>query len=110
MKAYLTIATTILIMASAHAAPPPGTVVPSASPPPVSSSPSAQIKGKRADPRADPFKHADTDGNGMISRSEAEKDLPQVARKFDQFDTNKDGQISFEELQVGHAAHNSSPQ
>ena len=37
------------------------------------------------------FKRADTDGNGMLSRTEAEKAMPRLARHFDQIDTNRDG-------------------
>lgn len=44
------------------------------------------------------FKHVDTDGNGMISRAEAEKAMPHFARHFDAIDINRDGQISKEEL------------
>lgn len=44
------------------------------------------------------FKRADTDGNGMLSRAEAEKGMPRLARHFDQIDTNKDGQLSRQEI------------
>ena len=40
------------------------------------------------------FQKADTDGNGTLSREEAQKGMPMIARRFDQIDTNKDGQLS----------------
>lgn len=45
------------------------------------------------------FKRADADGNGAISRAEAQKSMPWLARRFDQIDANKDGQITQDELE-----------
>lgn len=50
------------------------------------------------------LKAADTDGNGMLSRQEAAA-LPRIAERFDDIDTNKDNQVSFEELRAYHQAH-----
>lgn len=50
------------------------------------------------------FKRADTDGNGALSRAEAEKGMPGLARHFDQIDANKDGQITREEIEAAHKA------
>ena len=50
------------------------------------------------------FKRADTDGNGTISRAEAEKGLPRLARNFDRIDANKDGQVSREEIAAARKA------
>jgi Ca2+-binding EF-hand superfamily protein len=47
------------------------------------------------------LKQADTDGNGMISRDEA-KALPMIAKHFDEIDTNKDNQLSPDELRAFH--------
>jgi Ca2+-binding EF-hand superfamily protein len=44
---------------------------------------------------------ADTNGDGLISRSEAAA-LPRIAEKFDAIDANKDGQVSMEELRAFH--------
>ena len=44
---------------------------------------------------------ADTDHNGMLSREEVSKALPALAARFDELDTNKDGQLSDEELKAG---------
>lgn len=51
------------------------------------------------------FKLADADGNGMISRAEAEKALPRLARHFERFDANQDGQITREEIMAVRKAH-----
>ena len=50
------------------------------------------------------FKGADADGNGTISQAEAQKSLPRLARRFDQLDANKDGQISREEIAAARKA------
>ena len=50
------------------------------------------------------LKAADTNGDGLISKAEAAA-LPRLAAHFDQIDTNRDGQVSFEELRAFHAAH-----
>ena len=47
---------------------------------------------------AERFKKADTDGDGMLSRAEAEKGLPRMARDFDLIDTNKDGKLTQQEI------------
>jgi EF hand len=44
------------------------------------------------------FKRADANGDGRLSRVEAQKSMPQVARDFDRIDANKDGQVTMEEL------------
>jgi hypothetical protein len=51
------------------------------------------------------FKSADADGNGMLSRAEAEKGMPRLARHFDRIDANKDGQVSSEEMAGARKAH-----
>ena len=55
--------------------------------------------------RGSHFKKADTDGNGTLSRAEAEKGMPGLAKNFDQIDTNKDGQLSRDELKAFKKAH-----
>jgi len=49
---------------------------------------------------AERFRHADTDGDGAISRAEAEKHAPRLAQKFDQIDSNKDGKLTQDELRA----------
>jgi len=46
------------------------------------------------------FKKADTNGDGRISREEAQKGMPQLAREFDRIDANKDGMATLEELEA----------
>lgn len=41
---------------------------------------------------------ADTDGDGSISRKEAEASMPGLAGKFDSMDADKDGKISRDEM------------
>jgi Ca2+-binding EF-hand superfamily protein len=67
----------------------------------------AGAKGQRA---AGLFSKADTDGNGTLSRAEAEKAMPQLAGRFDSIDTNKDGQLSRGELNAWKKAHRAERQ
>jgi len=74
----------------------------------------ARAEQRRAQCKADPakceqerkarmderFKRADADGNGQLSKQEAENRSPRLARHFDRIDANKDGQLSREELAV----------
>lgn len=43
---------------------------------------------------AERFKAADTDGNGQLSKAEAEAGMPRLAKRFDEIDSAKTGQIS----------------
>lgn len=47
------------------------------------------------------FMRADADGNGLLSRDEAEAQLPRVAARFDRIDANHDGAITAEEFADG---------
>jgi Ca2+-binding EF-hand superfamily protein len=49
------------------------------------------------------FFDADNDGDGTIDRQEATEKLPQIARHFNQVDTNQDKVISLDELAVAQA-------
>ena len=46
------------------------------------------------------LKAADTNGDGLISKAEAQAALPRLAKHFDQVDTNHDGQVSPDELKA----------
>ena len=57
-------------------------------------------RGERQAKAAQRFRHADTDGDGAISRAEAEQHAPRLARRFDQIDGNRDGKLTPEELRA----------
>jgi Ca2+-binding EF-hand superfamily protein len=44
------------------------------------------------------FKAADTDGDGRLSKAEAETGMPRLAARFDDLDADKDGALTPEEL------------
>ncbi len=46
------------------------------------------------------FFGADADGDGQLSRAEAELALPRVARKFARMDADRDGRISIDEFRA----------
>ena len=46
------------------------------------------------------FKKADTDGDGTLSKTEAEKGMPRLARDFDAIDANKDGKVTQDEVRA----------
>lgn len=50
------------------------------------------------------FKRADLDGNGAISRAEAEKAMPRLVRRFDRLDANSDGQVTRAEFESARKA------
>ena len=56
--------------------------------------------GGKSGKLAEQFREADVDGNGMLSRAEAQRALPRLARDFDAIDVNRDGQISPEEIRA----------
>lgn len=49
------------------------------------------------------FKKVDTDGDGRISRAEAQAGAPRLAEHFDDIDANKDGFITMDEMKAAHA-------
>jgi len=48
--------------------------------------------------RDERFSSADANKDGKLTREEADKGMPGIARRFDQIDTNRDGTISKEEM------------
>ncbi len=64
-------------------------------------------RGERQAKAAERFRHADADGDGAISRAEAEKHAPRLAKKFDQIDANKDGKLTQDELRAYREAKRS---
>lgn len=62
-------------------------------------------KGERGARMLEHLKAADKNGDGMISREEAQASLPRIAEHFDEIDANKDGQLTFEEIRAARQAH-----
>ena len=54
---------------------------------------------------AERFKQADADGDGTLSRAEAEKSMPRIAKHFDEIDSNHDGKITQEEIKASMERH-----
>lgn len=46
------------------------------------------------------FKAADADGDGALSKEEAQRGMPRLAERFAALDTNQDGKISADEMQT----------
>lgn len=77
-----------------------------------------KIKARREQCRANPeqcraqrqarfeerFRKADTDGDGMLSREEAEQGMRRLARHFDAVDANQDGRVTREEIEAARKA------
>ena len=57
---------------------------------------------------AERFRHADADGDGVVSRAEAEAHAPRLAKKFDRIDTDRDGRLTPDELRAYREAKLSS--
>jgi len=47
---------------------------------------------------AERFKAADKDGDGALTRAEAEAGMPRLAQRFDAIDTAKTGKITLEQI------------
>ena len=58
----------------------------------------AAARADRGEQMKERFSAADTDGDGYISRDEAEKGLPRIAAHFDDADSNHDGKLSKDEI------------
>jgi len=62
-----------------------------------------------ANGRGSRLARADADGDGLLSRAEAERGAPRLARDFDAIDTNHDGQLSPQEIRAWSRAHRNNP-
>ncbi|MBL8522205.1 MAG: hypothetical protein JNN20_00815 [Betaproteobacteria bacterium] len=59
-------------------------------------------KGDRAQKAHERLKAADKNGDGKISREEANASMPRLAKNFDAIDANKDGFVTKEEMRAFH--------
>jgi len=50
------------------------------------------------------FKAADKDGDGKLTRDEAEAGMPRVAKNFDQIDKDHKGYVTLEDIKAAMAA------
>lgn len=64
----------------------------------------AAPEGRGHGPMFERLRAADSNADGLISRSEAAS-LPRLADRFDAIDANRDGQVSFEELRAYRQAN-----
>jgi hypothetical protein len=55
-------------------------------------------RAQMAQQMAERFKAADKDGDGALSRAEAEAGMPRLAQRFDAIDTAKTGKITQEQI------------
>ena len=60
--------------------------------------------GERGGRMLERLKAADTNADGLISRSEASA-LPRLAERFDTIDANRDGRLTHEEMRAARKAH-----
>jgi Ca2+-binding EF-hand superfamily protein len=64
-----------------------------------------ELRAFHAKQRAEHWKKLDTDGDGRISKAEAQAGAPRLAEHFDQLDANKDGYLTPDELAAAHERH-----
>jgi Ca2+-binding EF-hand superfamily protein len=68
-----------------------------------------EIRASFRQKRAERWKKIDTDGDGRISKAEAQANAPRLAARFDQLDANGDGYLTPEELRAGFRHHRHGP-
>lgn len=108
MHTFKTLAAATLValapaFALAQTATPAPTPAPSATPPAAKGEPG---KGPRGQHRGERLKAADKDGDGAISKAEADAaGLKGLSAHFDKLDANKDGKVTREELRAARMAH-----
>ena len=66
----------------------------------------APAKGERHHQRGERFKAADKNGDGAISKSEADAaGMKRLSKNFDKVDANKDGKVTREEMRTARKDH-----
>jgi hypothetical protein len=60
-----------------------------------------EVRASFQQKRAQRWAKLDTDGDGRISKAEAQANAPRLAQRFDQLDANGDGFLTPEELRAG---------
>jgi hypothetical protein len=66
--------------------------------PPQPPADTPERRAQMAQQMAERFKAADKDGDGALSRAEAEAGMPRLAQRFDDIDTAKTGKITPEQI------------
>ena len=57
---------------------------------------------RQASAHGEHLKKLDTNGDGKVSKAEAQASAPRLAEHFDQIDANKDGFVTQEEMKAAH--------
>ena len=83
----------------------PAATAPAATPPAATKG-EAGKGGERMQKRAERMKAADKDGDGAISKAEADAaGMKGLSKNFDKVDANKDGKVTREEMRTARAEH-----
>ena len=64
----------------------------------------AKCREEREAQTGERFQRADENKDGKLTREEAQKGMPFVARRFDQLDANKDGVVTMDEIAAARKA------
>ena len=64
-----------------------------------------QMRAKHQQRMQEHFRRADKDGDGTLSKAEAEAAMPRLAKDFDAIDANKDGKITQDEIKAHLGTH-----
>jgi Ca2+-binding EF-hand superfamily protein len=64
-----------------------------------------QMRAKFQERMQERFRQADKNGDGALSKAEAENSMPRIARHFDAIDSNHDGKITQDEIRASVEKH-----
>jgi Ca2+-binding EF-hand superfamily protein len=68
-----------------------------------------EVRASFQQKRAERWKKIDTDGDGRISKAEAQANAPRLAARFGELDANGDGYLTPEELRAAFRHHRHGP-